>query len=426
MTYNSRLIFFISLFAAFFAGVQAQNNTNSPYTRFGYGEISDNGAGKSKGMGGVALGLRSNISINPANPASYTAVDTMSFLFEFGVTGRLSNFQTSEVSATKFTGNIEYISLKFPITKYLGFSAGLLPYSFVGYNYSVPSTIDYNGIPLEYQATFSGKGGITQLYGGLAGKIGKYFSAGVNVAYRFGTIANSRNLPLHKASAIFYGSEQTSHLTVNDINLRYGLQFYTDINKKYTLTVGAILETKMRMGGKYSIENALKYSDGENDVTFLTDTISEKNGSKFQSPLVVGGGVSFGQKNKFLVAADALYENWSDANFFGVKDSLKDRLRVNLGGEYIPNAFSRNYLARMTYRLGANFSTGYWNVNGETQEAYGVSIGFGLPVRRSMVNIGVEYGQTGRASATQIAEQYFKFSINATFGEIWFFKRKIE
>jgi hypothetical protein len=43
-----------------------------------------------------------------------------------------------------------------------------------------------------------------------------------------------------------------------------------------------------------------------------------------------------------------------------------------------------------------------------------------------MVNIGVEYGQTGKASATQIAEQFFKFSISATFGEIWFFKRKIE
>ena len=53
----------------------AQNNTNSPYTRYGYGQLSDQGSGNSKGMGGIAYGLRDGSQINFVNPASYTAVD---------------------------------------------------------------------------------------------------------------------------------------------------------------------------------------------------------------------------------------------------------------------------------------------------------------------------------------------------------------
>ena len=36
----------------------AQNNTNSPYTRYGYGQLSEQGSSNSRAMGGIAYGLR--------------------------------------------------------------------------------------------------------------------------------------------------------------------------------------------------------------------------------------------------------------------------------------------------------------------------------------------------------------------------------
>ena len=36
-----------------------QNNTNSPYTRFGYGGLADRAMGSGKAMGGIGIGLRS-------------------------------------------------------------------------------------------------------------------------------------------------------------------------------------------------------------------------------------------------------------------------------------------------------------------------------------------------------------------------------
>ena len=59
----------------------AQNNTNSPYTRYGYGQLAEQGSGNSRAMGGIAYGLRDRYQINFANPASYTAVDSLTFIF---------------------------------------------------------------------------------------------------------------------------------------------------------------------------------------------------------------------------------------------------------------------------------------------------------------------------------------------------------
>ena len=47
----------------------AQNNTNSPYTRYGYGQLADQSFANSKAMGGIAYGLRDGSHINPLNPA---------------------------------------------------------------------------------------------------------------------------------------------------------------------------------------------------------------------------------------------------------------------------------------------------------------------------------------------------------------------
>ena len=70
--------------------LMAQNNTNSPYTRFGYGDLGERSFGAGRAMGGVGYGLRSPKQINPMNPASYSCMDSLTFLFDFGVAGQLS------------------------------------------------------------------------------------------------------------------------------------------------------------------------------------------------------------------------------------------------------------------------------------------------------------------------------------------------
>ena len=63
-------------------GAWAQNATSSPSSRYGYGELNDNLPTAYRAMGGVGLGMRSNKAINPAQPASYTGVDSLTFMFD--------------------------------------------------------------------------------------------------------------------------------------------------------------------------------------------------------------------------------------------------------------------------------------------------------------------------------------------------------
>ncbi|HOO19502.1 MAG TPA: hypothetical protein PK296_04870, partial [Paludibacteraceae bacterium] len=113
----------------------SQNNTNSPYTRFGYGEINDNHNGEQRAMGGVAMGVRSSASINSVNPASYSVVDSMTFMFDMGASLLVSNFSSGNNKKTTFTGNLDYLTIQFPLAKKIGVSAGIQPYSFSGYNF---------------------------------------------------------------------------------------------------------------------------------------------------------------------------------------------------------------------------------------------------------------------------------------------------
>ena len=76
----------------------AQNNTNSPYTRYGYGQLADQGSGNSKAMGGIAYGLRDKYQVNFANPASYTAIDSLTFIFDGGISLQNTNFSNGTIS----------------------------------------------------------------------------------------------------------------------------------------------------------------------------------------------------------------------------------------------------------------------------------------------------------------------------------------
>ena len=64
----------------------AQNGTSSPYSRFGYGILGDNAIGAQRAMGGVGYALHNNRQINVMNPASYASMDSLTFLFDIGLT----------------------------------------------------------------------------------------------------------------------------------------------------------------------------------------------------------------------------------------------------------------------------------------------------------------------------------------------------
>jgi hypothetical protein len=73
----------------------AENSEISPYSRFGYGALSDHTNTTQKAMGGVGIAMRTGKNINFMNPASYAAIDSVTFLFDMA-----ANFKSLHTSET--------------------------------------------------------------------------------------------------------------------------------------------------------------------------------------------------------------------------------------------------------------------------------------------------------------------------------------
>lgn len=81
----------------------AQNATSSPSSRFAYGEMNDNIPNAYRAMGGVNLGMRRNSAINPSQPASYTACDSTSFMFDLAGSILWTNYSDASGKKTRLT-----------------------------------------------------------------------------------------------------------------------------------------------------------------------------------------------------------------------------------------------------------------------------------------------------------------------------------
>ena len=67
---------------AFIASVlclSAQNGTMTPYSSYGLGVLRDGATSMQRSMGGVGYAMNSGRQINSMNPASYAAIDTLTF-----------------------------------------------------------------------------------------------------------------------------------------------------------------------------------------------------------------------------------------------------------------------------------------------------------------------------------------------------------
>ncbi|MNL03603.1 hypothetical protein D3C87_1241440 [compost metagenome] len=119
---------------------------------------------------------------------------------------------------------------------------------------------------------------------------------------------------------------------------------------------------------------------------------------------------------------------WNDSNQSELYGDFVNQDRFALGFTYRPKKNIRKYWDSVQYAAGANFDTGYLEVDGKRVNNAAISIGLSLPIENtfSALNISYSYGQKGRISDNLIKENYHKISFNLSLDGIWFLKRKIE
>ncbi len=404
----------------------AQNeNTSSPYSRFGLGDIQPYSFGRFAAMGGASIGSRHNIQINTSNPASYSSIDSLTFIFEFGADGRFSDFKSGDSKFTSSDVNFRYFALSWPITDRVATSMGVLPYSDKGYEILYEENSTEFGRAVH---SYAGSGTISKAFLGAGFDITESLSVGANLYYLFGSQSNNSTIFfLDDNSAYDYSEIERSR--IRDFAYQLGVQYDIPLKNDKFLTIGGTFENKPEFTAFQNLlrQNILQTSQGA-----LVDTLEFKDEERttIELPTTFSLGVSFAKLNKFELNADYYFAKWSDAKLFGnTVAELTNQRRFSIGGEFIPESTSiRSYLKKIKYRAGFHYEKSYLRINSQQINEIGMSFGLGLPVNRSKstINLAFEFGRKGTVKKDLIRENYTKLSLYLNLHDTWFFQRKFD
>lgn len=406
-----------------------QNGANSPFTRYGFGQLADQSLGGNKAMGGIGIGLRDGAQINVSNPASYTAVDSLTFLFEVGFTMQNANLSDGTTKMNAKNSSFDYMAMQFRLFNKMGMSLGFLPYSNVGYSFSTTEEHPAQSIwddPMTTTRSYSGDGGLHQAFIGVGYKLLPDLSIGVNASYLFGNFTHQ--VAANFSDANIYPLKRTYYAEISDIKLDFGAQYTLPLSKKEKLTIGATYS----LGKDLNAINAYISEQKLSGSSILTDSVRHIS-KAFQLPHTFGVGATYNYDSKLTAGAEFLLQKFGDIRFFGKEGQLADRMKCAVGVQYLPNPIGRNFFERVRYRAGAYYSKPYVKVNGqEAAHEYGISAGVAVPItsqwgwlQSSILNISGEWVKIDPKIDGVLTENYLRLSIGLTFNECWFRKLKV-
>ncbi len=422
------------LLSALPIGVFGQNYSNNPYTRFAIGDLINSGFSYNLSMGGSSIGLRPSNQVNYLNPASYTAQDTLSFLFHTGLSGRSSFLSTLDAKDRSNNINIDYLAIGFPVTSWWKFSVGLVPYSRIQYYFR-----DYKESLEEVAIEYKGTGGFNEFYFGTSFQLLKFISVGMNAGYLFGDLNRVRSIDVPDATVA--STKITEDFIASDFRYRLGLQVYPGFTSEkghlHQFILGAIydIETDIKINYE-SITNRNFPSHVANPIVDTFNIISDST-TYLKLPVKFGIGLTYNYDNRIFITAEYSRQNFSKGIGIQHLVDLGDYSSYRFGAEYIPKPMTdrtrAKYYQRMHYRLGAHYTNTYLILTEHQITDYGISIGVGLPWRNQQklftnttFNLSYEFGKRGTTDFGLINEYYHIFTVGITLHDFWFLKPKYD
>lgn len=413
----------------------SQSGTISPYSQYGLGVLADQSQSFNRGMNGTGLAMRDGKLVNTLNPASYSAVDSLTMLFDAGLSLQLTNFKENGVSVNARNADFDYVAGLFRMRKNLGVSFGLLPFSDVGYSYTSSSYL--NNTIGSLTETYSGTGGLHQAFVGAGWQPLKGFSVGFNFAYLWG----SYNRSVSSTSSTTVNSlSKTYKATVSSYDLTLGMQLQMPVGRKNMVSLGATWGLGHKLGADPTCDIV-----NVNTSTLVSDTTTFTISNGLELPVKFGLGLAWTHRDRLTVAADFTQQKWGGVDFPTYDENAKqyvlrsglltDRTRMSLGADYVPDpTHQTKYLKHVHFRCGVAYATPYYKINGhDGPKELSVSAGLGLPLlsrwntqvgMRPVLNISAQWART--SAQDLITDNTFRICLGLTFNERWFAKWRID
>lgn len=435
---NKLSLALVAALLACIATLHAQTNgSNSPYSYYGLGLLNDRTGALATSMAGATTAMRGGNIVNPLNPASFSATDSLTCLFDIGMSLQNANLDEGGRKVNAKNTSLDYVTLGFRIAPRLGLSVGMLPISTVGYKMKrTPPSQNVTAGEVTETDTYSGDGGLHNVYAGLGWEPFRGFSVGVSGGYIWGDITHNISAKLSDASA---GSRSRKYETeIRSYKLDVGMQYEQNIGKGNSLTLG------LRYGLGHTLHGKSTFSDGVLQGNTLSgDTLTLRNG--YELPHSFSVGLAWQRGNTLRVSADYTLQKWGSVkspvvgttaeggfSYTSEKGAYTDMNRYAIGAEYIPMGNHYNVRKHFRFRAGFAYTSPYARVNGQDgPKHYLATLGVGIPIhnpahssRVIILNIGGAYERVQPSVAGMLKENYLRFSIGLSFNEQWFAKWK--
>ncbi len=418
---HNKIVTLISIMLLFVSTMTiAQVQLESPYSRFGLGDVNQGFNVFQFSMGGATYGVVDPYRISSINPASYAKIDTGSFVFNAAFNGLFVNTKTDAQSSVGNYFNLSYLKFAMPITGRWRVSAGLLPYTTVGYDLNTYTEVDSVG---NVRLGYKGDGGISKFYFGNAFTLFKGFAVGVNTSFLFGNINLSQESEMQELPSAFkYRIKNTTDLRA--LYLDFGIQYDTKFgdNDDYFLGLGLVFAPQQLLKASGSALG-VTYEGGGDGFEYIKDTIVEIDNGKGDVviPMKIGGGFSIGKVDKWLFAADVTFDEYSKFKVYGKNENYSNSLRYNVGGRF--------FIGKWAINAGANYNNSYLTIAETDINEFGISFGVGFPIGGSKttvsyIDLGIEAGRRGTTSNNLVEQDYIKVKLGINIKNTWFRRPK--
>ncbi len=442
------LLYFIQTLTA----TEGLAQENSPYSRYGLGDMAPNTNIVNRGMGGLTAAYSDFLTINFNNPATYSNFQTkpqaLSKKIDYGrvILDAGINYDSRTLRSPnqpdKFNAAnlfFSYLQLGIPLRTNWGLSLGLRPLSRIDYKIVRRERLidPVSGNSIDSALTeFTGNGGSFLPSIGTGFAI-KNFSVGVNVSYLFGRKENSTKRAILNDSVLYNNSNHTTRSSFGGMFFNTGAQYKININSNTVLRLGISGNIERSINATQDIlrETFIRDPDAGD---FRLDSVYEQNDVKgkivYPASFTTGFVVDH-QEDKgtsWLFGADFIRNKWSNYRFFGNTDLVQDNWQLRVGAQFRAKP-SRNYFSNVAYRAGFFVGPDYIKV-GEELPQLGISFGMGLPVANynrqalgqfTVFNVAFEYLKRGNYD-NLLKENLFRISLGLNFSDLWFRKRKYD
>lgn len=397
------------------SNIQAQttNQLSSPYSFFGLGKINDIGVGKTNALGRSGISYSSESEINTLNPASFAKINLNSFLFDVGARAQQTELKSNRDQKDLKTFNFSNLAFAFALDDKSGIGFSIVPFSEANYYlYGIETPVE--GSNEGFFSNVSGNGGISNLKISYGRSLNKKLRVGLDFNYYFGTINENEIVNL---GTDFMNIDKKSFY--RGIRPILGLQY--DYNPKINFSAVLALPSYLKGTRDTEVSKIIDLSQ------YSIESSVDKDITGFKLPTEITLGFKFQPLKTLSLNVDYRKSFWSAT---GIEDNIgkfEDQDFIGFGAEYYTDKGIDNFWKKIRYRLGYNFDNGYLAVNGNKIENFLLTSGLGIPLNtksQNFINISYAYGQRGVISNVLIKENYHFITLNLSFEDFWFVKKK--